>query len=397
MTRSLLIDSIIQDAEEDLMRLLIEEDLDPKKFNYSPYILRCINEKILKNGFSLGLGYKSRKSLIDKYWNKLTLPLKADVIIRIINRLEINQDYQVVILLKNSDIQKILWNDLYELKSIKPRNDRVFTGIVSVFKEKKINTIINEITVILEKKKLSFVLEEYLLMQNEITKGDKIFHLFVPESFDYSCSKCNMCEFPSNYSINPIPNKCNQPYSELLSSERIGFPSNLVCLELSEIEQISNEIEMRLEEYSLPILVIKEMSGKVTDIQFGLKQNKGICIFQDLHTNNCKIHNIKPNNCRLYPFILTDKGDNHYSVELDFSCPGVSINTHTGYNFSLDNLLKTIKFAKEFRWEQFDNILSKWDLSNYYTDGNRVKEDDVQTALDYIQADFENSKRSDIH
>ena len=120
MTRLLINEGIQQKAEEDLLKLMIGENLQPEFFHYSPYILRIINEKLLEKGISLALGEKTDKKLIDKYWKDLTLPIEVDIIVRKIDGSNVNSSYELVILIKDDATRSKIWEDLYSLKKLKP-------------------------------------------------------------------------------------------------------------------------------------------------------------------------------------------------------------------------------------------------------------------------------------
>ncbi|MHA1398563.1 MAG: hypothetical protein ACTSSF_12790, partial [Candidatus Heimdallarchaeaceae archaeon] len=263
MSRFLIRESVASEAEEDLIRLLLGKNLVPEKFHYSPYILRCIHEQLLEKGYSIGLGYKSEKSRIDKYWSDLTLPLTKDVLIRIIDQSTINQSYEVIVIIKDYEIKIKVWSELYNFSSIRPKNDLVFRGHIPIFNEQKLDSIIEQLIKLFESKSIDFGLERFVLTKSELKFDNITLRMFIPHNISFSCKMCNLCELPSNYSINPIPNHCFQPYCELLTYQRIGFPSNLVCVSFQELKAISDTLNYSLSDFSLPVLLVQDTCGKV--------------------------------------------------------------------------------------------------------------------------------------
>lgn len=388
MTRLLINEGIQQKAEEDLMKLMIGENLQPELFHYSPYILRIINEKLLEKGISLGLGEKTDKKLIDKYWKDLTLPIEVDIIVRKIDGININSSYELVILIKDDTTRLKIWDDLYSLKKLKPKNDRVFRGTFSQFEDISIDEILSQLHNILEKNSLSFKVENYVLKRKQTKKEDLLVESKFSSNISFSCLSCNMCELPSNYSVNPIPNKNEHPFQYLFTEKRIGFPSNLACLSLNEGIEISSVAEKRIEEFCYPIIYLKNRSGDIIDFQLALRQNEGVCVFQDRKNRKCIIHENKPLNCFSYPFMIHKVDNNHFTVEVDFSCPGIREESQ----FSDDPLLKEIVrriSERKITNLSFNEILSlKWNLSGYFKDGERVNQEEINEASSFIIEEY---------
>ncbi len=384
MTRLLINDGIKQKAEEDLMRLLLGRNLEPESFNYSPFILRCVNEKLLEKGYSVGLGELSKKEIIDKYWKELSLPIEHDVILRVIDSEKIGNTIELVILIKNHEVKTTIWNKLNEIKKLNPKNDRIYRGSISVFTEVSAAEILEEVITILDDSSLSYITEKFKLTRDSISYNGLTIDLILPEDFSYSCKQCNLCELPSNYSINPIPNKGNQPYGKLFSERRIGFPSNMVSTSIIEVLNISSETKSDVKDIALPILFMKNISGEITDTQLALRQNEGICIYQNLENKLCSIHDVKPMSCRNYPFMINQIEEKQFLVEVDFSCPGLSTNNHFSQDTIVDEILSNILQTEQSITELTRAQFNKWDLTKYYADKARVKEEDIDTALDYI-------------
>ncbi len=388
MTRLLINEGIQQKAEEDLLKLMIGENLQPEFFNYSPYILRFVNEKLLEKGISLGLGEKTEKKLIDRYWKDLTLPMEVDIIIRKIDGIIINSSYELVIFIKDDATRSKILDDLYSLKKLKPRNDRVFRGTFSQFEDISIDEILNQLHDILEKNSLTFKVENYVLKRKQTKKGDTLFESIFSSNISFSCLFCNMCELPSNYSVNPIPNKNEHPFQDLFTEKRIGFPSNLACLSLDEGIEISSVVNKRIEEFCYPIIYLKNKSGEIIDFQLALRQKEGICVFQDRKNGKCTIHESKPLNCFSYPFMLQKVDNNHFTIEIDFSCPGIrEENQLSEYNF-VNEIFRRISKGN-ITDLSFKEVLSlKWDLSEYFKDGERVSQDEIDEASNFIIEEY---------
>ncbi|MBY9001968.1 MAG: YkgJ family cysteine cluster protein [Candidatus Heimdallarchaeota archaeon] len=388
MARLIINEGIQQKAEEDLLKLLIGENLQPEFFNYSPYILRIINEKLLEKGISLGLGEKTDKKLIDKYWKDLTLPIAVDVIVRKIDGNEINSSDELVILIKDDATRIKIWDDVYSLKKLKPKNDRVFRGTFSQFKDISIDEILNQLHDILEKNSLTFKVENYVLKRKQIKEENTLFESMFSSDISFSCLMCNMCELPSNYSVNPIPNKNEQPFQDLFTEKRIGFPSNLASLSLNEGIEISSVAKKRIEEFCYPIIYLKNKSGDIIYFQLALRQNEGICVFQDRKNGKCTIHESKPLKCFSYPFIVHEANNNHFTIEVDFSCPGVREKSQPSEYHLLNEIIRRISEGK-ITDLSFKEILSlKWDLSEYFRDGERVNQDEINEAFNLIIEEY---------
>ncbi|OLS30707.1 MAG: hypothetical protein HeimAB125_18400 [Candidatus Heimdallarchaeota archaeon AB_125] len=394
MTRLLISEGIAQKAEEDLEKLLISRNLRADSFNYSPYILRIVNEILLEKGYCLGLGEKTEKSLIDKYWINLSLAQESDIVIRIVSGPDENFSWNIVLLIKDNKTRNQIWRELLHLKKLKPKNDRVIRGTFSKFDETSREIVINQITEVLDKKTLTYKIEEYSLDNITRKSEENVFEYLIPSNISFSCTSCNMCELPSNYSINPIPNKNDKPFQDLFTKMRIGFPSNLACLSLSEGIDISSEVNQRIEEFCHPVAFQRNKDGLIVDYQLALKQDEGLCVFHNKENGLCGIHDYKPLSCYSYPFLTQKKDDNHYIIELDFSCPGIKKNSSS----SLDSLLNCIQerlTREEISTLSFNEIYSlKWNLSEYFRDGERVYQEDVDEALDYLSEKYEQHKES---
>jgi len=384
MTRLFITENITRESEEDLERLLLSVDKRAELFNYSPFILRIVNELLLEQGYSVGLGYKSTRAIIDNYWKGIRLPIQSDVVIRIIDHVNIDYFWGIVVLLRDRVVHNKMWDDLYSITKLKPKNDLIFRGIFSNFEESSLNSIVEQIKSIVDKNSLSYKIEKYVISKKTTTVENKVVDLYLPPDASFSCKMCSMCELPSNYSINPIPNKSTQHFQSLFTCQRIGFPSNLACLSLYEAIEISTKRQERLEKFCKPVIFSKNKEGVIVDYQLALNQNNGLCIFFDKDKGLCKIHEYKPLNCFSYPFLITKINDTQISIELDFSCPGL----FKGKTDNLSSFLENIYFRLlqgDNSMIEFNNVYSlKWDLSSYFDDYERVKKEDIEETLDYL-------------
>ncbi len=388
MTRLLIDEGLQQKAEEDLLKLMIGENLQPESFYYSPYILRMINEKLLETGISIGLGEKTDRNLIDTYWKDLTLPIDVDVVIRRIDSVKVNSSLELIVLIKDDTTRSKIWDDLYSLKKLKPRNERVFRGTFSQFGDISIEEILNQLHEILEKNSLNFKDENYILKREQTLKDNILFESMFSSNISFSCLFCNMCELPSNYSVNPIPNKNEQSFQQLFTEKRICFPSNLASLSLDEGIEISSVVNKRIEEYCYPVIYLKNKSGDIIDFQLALRQNEGVCVFQDSKKGRCTIHESKPLSCFSYPFMIHKVENNHFTIEVDFSCPGIREESQLPENNFMDEILRRVSEEK-ITDLSFKEILSlKWNLSEYYRDGERVLQDEINEASNFISEEY---------
>ncbi len=384
MTRLLINEGIAQKAEEDLEKLLMSSSLDAISFNYSPFILRIVNEIILEKGSCLALGEKTEKGLIDNYWTNLDLEQETDILVRIVGDSKKDISWSIIILIKNNEIKEKVWEDLYRLKKLRPKNDRVFRGTFSKFKDDSRDSIIRQITDIFAKNSLTYKIEDFLLQKIIRKPSNNLFEFLIPLDIGFSCTSCNMCELPSSYSINPIPNVNDKPFQDMFTKLRIGFPSNLACLSLSEGLDISSETNQRIEEFCHPILFSKNKEGVIIDYQLALNQEQGLCVFHNKETGLCNIHDSKPLSCFSYPFLIHQQSDNHFSIELDFSCPGIERELSSSLELLLDEIQNRL-LKKDLPSINFNDAYSlKWNLLDYFKDGERVYQEDIEEAVSLL-------------
>jgi Fe-S-cluster containining protein len=393
MTRLLINEEIAKKAEEDLERLLMSSDLNAELFNYSPFILRIINDILLEKGYSLGLGEKTPKNILDKYWLNITLPQNTDILVRTIDGFDVNFSWSIVVLIRNHKIKELVWEDFNEVKKLRPKSDRILRGSLSKFDKISPDELVEHIIQIIEKHSLTYSFEKYDLKKSFEEMGDNVFEYLVPSNMDFQCNNCNLCELPSNYSINPLPNQNDKPFQEMFSEKRIGFSSNLACLSLAESIDISTVTNLRIEKFCNPIIYSKNKEGVIVDYQLALRQDEGLCKFHNMENGLCEIHEHKPLNCFSYPFLTQKKDSNHFIIEVDYSCPGLK----EADTENLENIFEEIQVRlvrEELDAISFAEVYSlKWDLSKYYKDGERVYQEDVNEALNLLTEKYAQYKK----
>ncbi|MHA1305290.1 MAG: YkgJ family cysteine cluster protein, partial [Candidatus Heimdallarchaeaceae archaeon] len=306
-SRFLVKENIQQMAEEDLKRLLMEEHPKCTEFNYSPFILRCINEYLLEAGYSIGLGFCGDRVIIDELWSEVELPFATPIKIRVISDSDTEFYNEIVILLKNIEIFNALCSELKKIKKLRPKNPLVFHRKSS--SKQDIEQILEQVKKVLKCNSCAYTIEFIYLQRTKIIKDNELIEFIHPkerEMLTISCVRCNMCELPSHYSVNPISNKSNQPFACKLSfNYHICFPCNLPTLSFKEATIIAEKTKKKLEDFCSPVFALVDKNERIIDLLLALKQKKGVCIFQDITSKSCLIHQFKPASCKNFPFLLT--------------------------------------------------------------------------------------------
>jgi len=370
--------SIIERADDDLKTLLFVKEPKAEDFNYSPLILRVVNEYLLERGLGIGLGDINNKEIIDKYWRSAAFPIESDVLFRFIIGTESYPFLQLFIFFKNVGVRNKLYNDFDKITKLKRKNPLTYVA-TSYLEDTQMYDLLEECRAIVEEKGLKFNTEEIKVKEKEIIKQDVRIKYLVPDNLTFQCQRCNMCELPSNYSVNPIENLPEGNKETISINHRVCFPCNLPTLTFTEAEEISKRLKRELSEFTQPLLLIKDKLSNQTELIIGLKQKEGICIFQDLANHACSIHRFKPFNCLTYP-ILVSYEKNQITVECDFSCIGIGkgdkINLSKLTEISLKHFLET------YNKGTFDiyKIEEIWGKNSYYFDKKRVTEDDIKIA-----------------
>jgi len=93
--------------------------------------------------------------------------------------------------------------------------------------------------------------------------------------------------------------------------------SGYIYVSKSEIFAIAEVLEMDVNEFALKYLFKK-------GYKYSIKENKindsYECVFYDRESNGCKIYNVRPNQCKTFPFW------DYYKTrvdELKLECPGI--------------------------------------------------------------------------
>ena len=377
VSRFLICENIEKKAEEDLLTILLSDNPNPQYFNYSPYILRSVNEKLLEEGKSIGLGYIADRKIIDSYWQSNPYQISTDLEMRIIYGTHIGCTDEIILFLKDNNVREKLLSDLNEIKQLRIRNNFLLR-FRTRFKDNTIDDICEQIRVFTYEKNLKIKTKVFYLNAFEIEKEDYRVKLNLPEKPLYKCLRCNYCEYPTNFSANPIPNSLGRVKEPLITfRNRICFPCNLPTLSYDEIVEISTQMKYSKKDFSRPIFGQKNFSNKKLDACFALKQNNGICIFQDLEKKECRIYKHAPFNCKFYPFLVSKFDNKELIVDLDFSCPGVGQGSIVKSQDLIEKLhtnLKKTDAKTEFSIKELEEI---WDNQIIWNEGERVKEADI--------------------
>jgi len=376
--------NIVERADDDLKTLLFVDKPKVEDFNYSPLILRSVAEYLLKNGLSIGLGEINKKEIIDKYWKDVKAIFKVDIHFRVVIGTETYPYLFLFIFLRNHEIRRQIEGTLNNIPSLKQRNPLTYVT-VNTLEDTKIYDILEQCRMISEEKKLTFETEEMKIVENVTSNDNFRIHYFLPEKFSFECQRCNFCELPSNTSVNPIANKPEGNIESISFNYRICFPCNLATLTYYEMRRIASKIGKSTTFFTQPLLLIKNKNTSEEDLLIGLKQNKGICIFQDLKKHKCKIQHFKPFNCFTYPLLVTFNNED-ITVECDFACPGIG----KGKKIDLESFSNMIIKHQQKKLKQsllspnkslLDFVKQNWDIEHrYYLDNVRVTEEDIQIA-----------------
>jgi len=100
----------------------------------------------------------------------------------------------------------------------------------------------------------------------------------------------------------------------------------------SEVKKISKKTGLRPLEFSSPI------SG-LGNYKYKMKKRNGICVF--LKNKACKIYDIRPTVCRLYPFQVS-RNDGSLVFDISEDCPGIGL----GSRITEDRFRRMADFAK---------------------------------------------------
>ena len=378
-SRFLICENIVKKAEEDLLSILISEEPNPEQFNYSPYILRSVNDKLLEEGKSIGLGYISDKSIIDSYWETNPYKMTADLEMRIVYGTHCNCSDELLLFLKNNEVRGKIISELDSIPKLRIRNNFLFRFRTQT-KDNTIDDICEQIRILAIDKELDIKTEVFYLSVENLDTEDYNIRWRIPENFLFRCLQCNFCEYPSNFSANPIPNNRNAEEFLLTFENRICFPCNLPSLSYYEAIDISNKKNLPLSEFSRPIFGKQNKEMEIVEVGFSIKQREGLCVFQDIKENQCQIYDIAPFNCKFYPLLLSSVEDNIVTVEVDFSCPGIGKGDKIDLKKSEEHLKNYLNASDTKINLTIDEIEEKWGKQTIWKEGMRVTAEDVKFA-----------------
>ncbi|MCV6607676.1 MAG: YkgJ family cysteine cluster protein [Campylobacterales bacterium] len=113
-----------------------------------------------------------------------------------------------------------------------------------------------------------------------------------------------------NFSFNPT--KCEECGGKCCKGE-----SGNIWVDEKEIESIANFLNVT--EEALEKGCLKSISGKfsIKDIQV---KSERVCFFFDLEKQNCSIYDVRPTQCRTFPFWENVKNNRKY---LEDECPAI--------------------------------------------------------------------------
>ena len=94
--------------------------------------------------------------------------------------------------------------------------------------------------------------------------------------------------------------------------------SGYIWVKYHEIEKIAEKLSLSLEDFA--IIYLRKVGHRYSLIEKKLKENDHACIFFDETINRCKIYDVRPNQCRTFPFWQQFKSDKGEAKE---QCPGV--------------------------------------------------------------------------
>ena len=97
--------------------------------------------------------------------------------------------------------------------------------------------------------------------------------------------------------------------------------SGYIWVNYKEIEAIANYLNMSIEEFAQNYLI--RAKNRYSLKEFKVKELGYACIFFDTQNRVCKIYDVRPKQCRTFPFWEQFKSD---TKELIKECPGVILN-----------------------------------------------------------------------
>ena len=115
------------------------------------------------------------------------------------------------------------------------------------------------------------------------------------------------------YSFSFIPDACVSCGGRCCIGE-----SGYIWVNYKEIEAIANYLHLTIEDFAKKYLI--RAKNRYSLKEFKVKELGYACIFFDIEKRMCKIYDVRPKQCRTFPFWEQFKCD---TKELVKECPGV--------------------------------------------------------------------------
>jgi len=96
--------------------------------------------------------------------------------------------------------------------------------------------------------------------------------------------------------------------------------SGYIWITLAGIEQMAHYLNLDIEQFSIRYL--RKVGHRYSLIEKKISQENHACIFFDTNTNRCSVYEVRPNQCRTFPF-WEQFQQNHEEVIKE--CPGIVI------------------------------------------------------------------------
>lgn len=94
--------------------------------------------------------------------------------------------------------------------------------------------------------------------------------------------------------------------------------SGYIWVKREEIENISKYLDLTVEDFAK--MYLKKVKHRYSLIEKLIAENNYACIFFDESKSRCSIYDVRPTQCRTFPFWEQYKGDDS---EVREECPGV--------------------------------------------------------------------------
>ena len=118
------------------------------------------------------------------------------------------------------------------------------------------------------------------------------------------------------YSFSFLPSACASCGGRCCIGE-----SGYIWVNYKEIEAIANFLNLSIEDFAQKYLI--RAKNRYSLKEFKVKELGYVCTFFDIEKRVCKIYDVRPNQCRTFPFWEQFKTD---TKELIKECPGVVLN-----------------------------------------------------------------------